>query len=47
MGDPAFDAWQRRIDAVWQDRELSDEERIARIDELAAERGDGDAVALF
>ena len=39
--------WNDRIDAVWEDAALSDEERIARIDALAAERGDADALALF
>jgi tetratricopeptide (TPR) repeat protein len=39
--------WNDRIDAVWQDDTLSDEERIERIDALAAERGDADARALF
>ena len=39
--------WNDRIDAVWQDDSLSDEERIERIDALAAERGDADARALF
>ena len=39
--------WNDRIDAVWQDDSLSDDERIERIDALAAERGDADARALF
>jgi tetratricopeptide (TPR) repeat protein len=39
--------WNGRIDAVWQDDSLSDEERIERIDALASERGDADARALF
>ncbi len=47
MGDETFDDWQRRVDAVWRDPALSDEQRIDRIDALAAERGDDDAVALF
>ncbi|GAB3271692.1 tetratricopeptide repeat protein [Microbacterium sp. MEC084] len=42
-----FDDWQRRIDAVWADPALTDEDRVARIDALAAERGPDDAVALF
>lgn len=43
----SFDDWQHRIDAVWQDRALTDDERTARIDALAAERGEDDPVALF
>jgi tetratricopeptide (TPR) repeat protein len=39
--------WQRRIDAVWNDQALTDEERVAAIDDLARERDDDDAVALF
>jgi len=39
--------WDERVEAVWADDALSDEERIARIDALAAELGDGDARALF
>ena len=39
--------WNDRIDAVWQDDSLSDDERIERIDALAAERGDADARAMF
>lgn len=40
--------WQHRIDAVWATAdELGDEEVIRRIDALAAERPDGDPVALF
>ncbi|MCD2497213.1 tetratricopeptide repeat protein [Microbacterium nymphoidis] len=42
-----FAAWQERIDAVWQDRSLSDEERIERIDLLASELGADHPVALF
>ncbi|WP_345750374.1 tetratricopeptide repeat protein [Microbacterium rhizophilus] len=43
----SFDDWQHRIDAVWQDRALSDEDRITRIDALAAELGADHPVALF
>lgn len=42
-----FDDWQNRIDAVWQDAALSDDDRIARIDALAAELGEDHPVALF
>jgi len=42
-----FAAWQLRVDAVWQDRSLSDEERTERIDELATELGGEHPVALF
>ncbi|GAA2889015.1 tetratricopeptide repeat protein [Microbacterium esteraromaticum] len=45
--DHAPDEWQSRIDAVWADGALSDHERIARIDALAAELGAGHPVALF
>jgi hypothetical protein len=47
MPPAVSDDWQHRIDAVWQDRTLSDDERIARIDALAAEREPEDPVALF
>jgi hypothetical protein len=41
------DDWQHRVDAVWADAaNLSDDELVARIDALAAERGDHDAAAL-
>jgi len=40
-------AWQDRVDAVWQDGTLTDAERIARVDALAAERSAVDADALF
>ncbi|MBB2974561.1 hypothetical protein FHX49_000102 [Microbacterium endophyticum] len=40
-------SWQERIDAVWADTTLSDAERIAAIDDVAAERGESDPVALF
>ena len=39
--------WDARIQAVWDDDGLSDDERIARIDALAAERPEDDARALF
>lgn len=38
--------WDERLDAVWNDDRLTDEERIVRIDALALERP-GDARALF
>ncbi|HEY4151790.1 MAG TPA: tetratricopeptide repeat protein [Pseudolysinimonas sp.] len=41
------DDWQTRVDAVWADYpNMSDDELIARIDALAAERDPGDALAL-
>ncbi|MBS1906523.1 MAG: tetratricopeptide repeat protein [Actinobacteria bacterium] len=43
----AFADWQTRVDAVGQDRELSDRERIDAIDVLAGELGAGHPVALF
>lgn len=40
--------WQARVDAVWADADrLGDEGVITAIDALAAERPDGDALALF
>lgn len=45
--DAVFTAWQARIDSVWQNRELTDEQRIAEIDALAHELGDEHPVALF
>ncbi|MEV7621020.1 tetratricopeptide repeat protein [Microbacterium sp. NPDC089321] len=45
--DQAPDEWQTRVDAVWADETLSDEERIVRIDGLAAGLGAGHPVALF
>jgi tetratricopeptide (TPR) repeat protein len=39
--------WDDRVAAVWADETLTDEEVVARIDALAAERPDGDARALF
>jgi tetratricopeptide (TPR) repeat protein len=39
--------WQERVDAVWADAaSLSDDELVASIDALAAERDPGDALAL-
>jgi len=40
-------SWAERVQAVWADAALSDDERIVRIDDLAAERPADDAVALF
>jgi Tetratrico peptide repeat len=40
--------WQQRVDAVWAAAdEVGAEEVIRRIDQLAAERAAGDAIALF
>ncbi|GAA1990341.1 tetratricopeptide repeat protein [Microbacterium pumilum] len=39
--------WDERVEAVWEDESLSDQERIAHIDALAAERDELDARALF
>ena len=39
--------WDARIDGVWNDQRLTDGDRIARIDALAAERPADDARALF
>ena len=41
------ETWQERVDAVWADPSLSDDQRIASIDALAAERPDDDARALY
>ncbi|MGA7149637.1 MAG: tetratricopeptide repeat protein [Microbacterium sp.] len=41
------DDWQARVDAVWHDDALSDEERIERIDAIARERDAHDPTALF
>ncbi|KRC62945.1 hypothetical protein ASE14_03870 [Agromyces sp. Root81] len=40
--------WQQRVDAVWAEAQpLGDDEVIRRIDALAAERPQGDPIALF
>lgn len=39
--------WQDRVDAVWADSALTEDEVIDRIDVLAAERSVDDPVALF
>ncbi|AMB58289.1 tetratricopeptide repeat protein [Microterricola viridarii] len=39
--------WQARVDAVWADASLNNAEVIDRIDELAAEWPDDDALSLF
>ena len=40
--------WQARVDAVWaRADELGDAEVVRRIDDLAAERPEGDPYALF
>lgn len=39
--------WQERVDAVWDDATLTEEEVIERIDALASERPEDDPVALF
>ncbi|CAH0166326.1 MULTISPECIES: tetratricopeptide repeat protein [unclassified Microbacterium] len=39
--------WQDRVDAVWDDDTISDDERVRAIDALALERESEDAVALF
>jgi tetratricopeptide (TPR) repeat protein len=41
------DDWDTRVQAVWDDDALSDDERIDRIDALAGERAPNDARALF
>jgi tetratricopeptide (TPR) repeat protein len=42
------DEWRARVAAVWADADrLGDDQVVARIDELAAERDEGDALALF
>ena len=41
------DEWVLRIDAIWNDETLSDDDRVARIDAVAGERPARDAVALF
>lgn len=39
--------WEERVAVVWDDDSLTDDERIDRIDRLAAEREEDDSVALF
>ncbi|NII71139.1 tetratricopeptide repeat protein [Microbacterium ulmi] len=39
--------WKARVEQVWADDALTDQERIARIDALAMERDPDDPVALF
>jgi tetratricopeptide (TPR) repeat protein len=39
--------WDDQIEAVWADDSLTDQDRIARIDALAAELDEGDARGLF
>jgi len=42
------DDWQTRIDAVWADADnLTEDQLVAAIDTLAAERPEGDALAHF
>ncbi|GAA5099502.1 hypothetical protein GCM10025760_35710 [Microbacterium yannicii] len=41
------DDWTTRVEAVWNEDALSDDDRLVRIDALAAERAAGDPVALF
>ncbi|WP_438352817.1 tetratricopeptide repeat protein [Microbacterium sp. CJ88] len=41
------ETWDARIAAIWADDALDDQERIAAIDAIAAERGDDDPRALF
>jgi hypothetical protein len=41
------DDWAARIEAIWDDDELSDGSRVERIYAIAAERPVGDPVALF
>jgi hypothetical protein len=42
------DEWAARVAAVWADADrLSDDELVAQIDVLAAERPEGDALAAF
>lgn len=45
--DTELTDWQHRIDLVWQDASLSDEERTRQIDALAAELGAAHPIALF
>lgn len=39
--------WQSRVDAVWQDADLTDDARVDAIDDLAQELGPDHPVALF
>ncbi|WP_278101760.1 tetratricopeptide repeat protein [Microbacterium proteolyticum] len=39
--------WQERVDAVWEDTSLTEQQVIERIDALAAERPEDDPVGLF
>jgi hypothetical protein len=47
QGRTYMDDWQDRVDAVWDDTTLTEQQLIERIDVLASERPDDDAVALF
>lgn len=42
-----MDDWNERVASIWADDTLSDDDRIVRIDALAAERADEDPRALF
>jgi len=42
-----MDDWQERVDAVWDDASLTEEQVVERIDALASERPEHDPVALF
>ncbi|MFF8187843.1 tetratricopeptide repeat protein [Microbacterium sp. NPDC016588] len=42
-----MDDWQERVDAVWDDTSLTEQQVIERIDALAAERPENDPVGLF
>jgi hypothetical protein len=42
-----MDNWQDRVDAVWADESISDDERVRLIDQLATERLVDDPIALF
>ena len=47
-GRGVSDDWTTRVDAVWAEfDDLPEDEVVRRIDELAAERPEGDALALF
>lgn len=39
--------WQERVDALWEDTSLTEQQVIERIDALAAERPEDDPVGLF